>query len=377
MEKNWLLHQELEGKKEVENLNNQLQKKIRLQSLMFNIVDSLSHINQSEDLYHYLVEKSVESCNATRACFMIHDQENSNLLVLAQKGLDNIELGLKTDLKNHPDGQKTLDKKFIEKYFKELIKNHIKLDKISRINGFMALPFNIRNEPFGLLLLAGKAGEKSFDKEDEFILKFLAEKAALNIENIALYDNLKQSLMASLMSLVSAIEAKDTYTQQHSSRVTDYAIKIAKAMNCNHSDIQKLDTSAPLHDIGKIGINDSILNKPDRLTDEEYDQIKAHPLIGENIVMPLGLDNEELAIIRNHHERWDGRGYPDGLKEKDIPKLSRILAVADSFDAMNSSRAYRKALPFSICVEELEKNKGSQFDPDVVDAALSVFSELE
>ena len=140
-------------------------------------------------------------------------------------------------------------------------------------------------------------------------------------------------------------------------------------------DIQKIQSSAPLHDIGKIGIHDSILNKPDKLTKEEFEQIKNHPMIGLNIVMPLGLDPEEQAIIRNHHERWDGKGYPDGLSGKEIPRLSRILGVADAFDAMTSSRAYRKALPFSTCLQELKDKSGTQFDPEVVEAALSVFSK--
>ena len=176
------------------------------------------------------------------------------------------------------------------------------------------------------------------------------------------------------MSLVSAIEAKDSYTQQHSSRVTEYALKIALKMGCMSDRLQKLKSSGPLHDIGKIGIKDSILNKKGLLTKEEFDQIKAHPLIGVNIVLPLGLNQEELTIIRNHHERWDGKGYPDGLSKNNIPRLARILAVADAFDAMNSSRAYRKALPFSVCCRELRDNSGTQFDPEVVEAALSIFA---
>jgi HD-GYP domain-containing protein (c-di-GMP phosphodiesterase class II) len=243
------------------------------------------------------------------------------------------------------------------------------------MNGLMSIPFNIRNQPFGLLLLKNSKGNGGFKREDEFICKFLAEKTALNIENIALYDNLKENLFASLMSLVSAIEAKDPYTQQHSSRVTDYSLRVAEEMHCRPDDLRKLESAGPLHDIGKIGIKDNILNKPGRLTTEEFEHIKTHPLIGENIVSPLGLDEEELSIIRNHHERWDGKGYPDGIRGEEIPFLSRILAVADSFDAMSSDRAYRKALPYAVCIDELKENSGSQFDPNIVKAALSVFKK--
>ena len=111
------------------------------------------------------------------------------------------------------------------------------------------------------------------------------------------------------------------------------------------------------------------------MTDQEFDTIKKHPIIGVNIVNPLGLDKDELAIIRNHHERWDGKGYPDGLAADKIPLLSRILVVADSFDAMSSDRAYRKAIPVEKCIDELIQNKGTQFDPDVVDASIKIFSE--
>ena len=372
MEKNFLLNQELEKKKEVEDLNIQLENRIRLQSILYNITDSLSKINRSEDLYDYIVKKAVESCNAKKACFMIYDQENSSLLALAQVGLHGMDTGAQADMKIDSDGQSTLDRNFIKAYFENSNGKGVSFHTSIRNNGFMAMPFKIRKEPFGMLLVAEKEEKTGFDREDEFILGFLAEKTALNIENIALYENLKQSLIATLMSLVSAIEAKDPYTQQHSSRVTEYALKIACNMGYGPEDLQSIESSGPLHDIGKIGINDSILNKPGRLTEEEFKQIKTHPLIGVNIVSPLGLDQEEQAIIRNHHERWDGNGYPDGLKGENIPAPARILAVADAFDAMSSSRAYRDVLPLPVCLQELKDNSGSQFDPQVVKAALPV-----
>ena len=370
LKKNWTLNQELNDKKKVEELNIKLEKKIRLQSILYSIIDSLSRVNKSEELYNYLIKCAVESCDARKACFMIYDQGISNFLVLAQYGLDKLIDNLRKGLQIT---SVTLDRDFLNLYFGKHMDLHFPLTQSCRQKDLIAIPFNIRDEPFGILLVSDKEGEKSFDEEDEFILKFLAEKAALNIENMALYDNLKQSLIASFMSLVGAIEAKDPYTQQHSSRVTELAIQIATKMGCSSDDLHRLESVTPLHDIGKIGINDSILNKPGRLTDDEFKNIKTHPLIGVNIVSPLGLDSLELAIIRNHHERWDGNGYPDGLRGDQIPLLSRILAVADAYDAMKSDRAYRTALPYETCVLELKNNSGSQFDPQVINAALSVF----
>jgi response regulator RpfG family c-di-GMP phosphodiesterase len=373
-EKNWLLNQELDKKKEVEELNYELEKRIRLQTVLYNIVDSLSKINRSESLYHYIVRKAADSCNAHRACFMIYDQGNSHLLGIAQEGLQGMFEGLQAPFTTDSKGVRILDNGFLSNQFGASPGTAVPLDKTIRVDGIMAVPFNIRNEPFGVLLIGEKAGKKGFDREDEFLIKFLAEKAALSIENIALYDNLKESLIATLKSLVSAIEAKDPYTQQHSTRVTEYASRIAQKLGCDSEELQKLISVAPLHDIGKIGVNDAILNKPGRLTEEEFGHIMAHPLIGVNIVSPLGLDVEELSVIRNHHERWDGQGYPDHLQGESIPMLARILAVADAFDAMNSDRAYRKALPSPDCMQELRNGCGSQFDPTVVKAALDVLA---
>jgi response regulator RpfG family c-di-GMP phosphodiesterase len=375
MEKNWLLHQELEGKKEVEKLNSELEKMIGHQARMYDIVDSLSRISKSEDLYKFIVRKSIESCNAGKACFMIYEHGEPEFLVLSQQGLTDIHPGSRINIHDRSNGRLFIDTNFLQVQFGNPYKEGLILSNHNSANNgdIIAVPFHIRNEPFGILLVGDKNGSRRFYDEDKVILMFLAERTALNIENIALYNNLTQSLMASLTSLVSAIEAKDPYTQQHSSRVTEYSKKIADKLGCGYDDIHRLESTGPLHDIGKIGIHDSILNKPGILTNEEFKEIKNHPLIGVNIVTPLGFDSFEQAIIRNHHERWDGKGYPDGLSGEDIPMLSRILSVADAFDAMNSNRAYRKSLPFSVSIKELERNSGTQFDPRVVEAAISVF----
>jgi HD-GYP domain-containing protein (c-di-GMP phosphodiesterase class II) len=141
-------------------------------------------------------------------------------------------------------------------------------------------------------------------------------------------------------------------------------------MSCSETQIESLRTVGFLHDIGKIGIADGILNKPAALTPEEYELIKKHPVIGESIVLELGLNREQRSIIRHHHERWDGRGYPDGLAEEDVPLLARIVSVADAFDSMTSLRAYRAAMSRAEAIQELRVNIGKQFDRRVVMAFL-------
>ncbi len=372
MKRNWELHQELEKKKEVEELNRRLEKHIKLQALLYGIIDSLSKINRSEDLYQFLVQKAAESCSASKSCFLFYDDSSPILLVLAQEGLNGLEPGTQAGLVPDEQGRLTLDTGFLHRHFGSSNGKGVLLDQVTHHPGLIVVPFRIRSEPFGLLLVAGKNQDLPFDQEDQFVLGFLAEKTALSVENIALYDNLKQSFIATLLSLVSAIEAKDAYTQQHSTRVTEYAVRIATRLGCDAEGLEMLRSTGPLHDIGKIGIQDNILNKPGRLTDEEFDLIRAHPLIGVNIVAPLGLEKRELSIIRSHHERWDGRGYPDRLQGEEIPHFARILAVADAFDAMSSDRAYRSALPMDVCLHEIRDNSGTQFDPEIVEVALGV-----
>lgn len=370
--KNWVLKRQLEQKRQVERLNKKLQDKMREKTLLYNIIDSLSRVNRSDDLYGFLVTKAREICDASQACFFLYDHERTRLITLSQEGLDAVRPGHQVALAPDSDGKKCIAPHFLANYFHQTPVEHIPVDREVCSQGLLSIPFRIRQELFGVMLIGAKGNGEPFSEEDRFLLTFLAERSAQNIENLALYDSLKESLFASLGALVSAIEARDHYTRQHSHRVTQMAVKIAQAMNRPFEDCKRIESSGPLHDIGKIGIDDHILKKPDRLTEQEFKIIQAHPLIGIQIVSPLDLDKQECAVIRNHHERWDGQGYPDGLKGEEIPLLARILSVADAFDAMNSDRAYRKALPVEHCIAELVKNRGAQFDPEVVDAALRV-----
>jgi putative nucleotidyltransferase with HDIG domain len=372
--KNWMLEKELEAKSEVERLNIQLERKIKEKSLLYDIIESLSTINRSETLFEFIVKKASEACDAERACFLIYEQDLLSMLLLTQNGLNGVKPGAKAVLIPHPEERYALEDRFLNNCFGHFGGGPTFVDRVIRTEGLISVPVNIRRQPFGLLVVGRNKAKCPFSADDEFLVSFIAEKAALSVENMALYDHLKENLFATLGALVSAIEAKDLYTQQHSERVTQLAMKIARKLGCSQEELRRLEASGPLHDIGKIGIDDHILKKPDKLTDEEFERIKTHPMIGVNIVTPLGLDEEELAIIRNHHERWDGMGYPDGISGNRIPRLARILSVADAFDAMNSNRAYRNALPFESCMKELRRNSGTQFDPEVLDAALPIIS---
>jgi putative nucleotidyltransferase with HDIG domain len=243
------------------------------------------------------------------------------------------------------------------------------------IRSALLVPMTIRRKVFGVLTAAVCQENSSFSEKDLYYLSYIARNAAHAIENLALYENIYQNLFSTLYAFVNALEARDPYTQQHSERVARLAILLGQEMNCTPEELDILHFSGHLHDIGKIGIRDDILLKSSGLTAEEYEKIKEHPQIGANIVGQLGLWDREKDIIRYHHEHFDGTGYPDGLQGEAIPFLSRLLAVADVFDAMASGRAYRKKIEESVVLETIRERAGTHFDPQVVAVLLRLSEE--
>jgi putative nucleotidyltransferase with HDIG domain len=177
------------------------------------------------------------------------------------------------------------------------------------------------------------------------------------------YEISKSMLIQTAEALASAIDAKDSYTNGHSKRVAEYSVMLAKCSGKTEEECEKIRIIALLHDIGKIGIPDDVINKKGRLTDEEFEKIKEHPTIGYDILSKIKISPELSIGAHYHHERYDGKGYPDGLKGDEIPEVSRLIAVADSYDAMTSKRSYRDSLPQEIVRDEIIKGIGTQFDP--------------
>ncbi len=178
-----------------------------------------------------------------------------------------------------------------------------------------------------------------------------------------LYVDMRNVYLSTIQALSKSLEAKDPFTSGHSNRVEKYAVELAEASDLSFEKIQDIKIAAALHDIGKIGINDQILNKAAKLTQEEYQQVMEHPAIGADIIRNVDFLRNITGIIKHHHERYDGNGYPDGLKGDQIPIEACILAIADSYDAMTTDRPYRKALTQKEAIEELEQNAGTQFHP--------------
>jgi putative nucleotidyltransferase with HDIG domain len=245
-------------------------------------------------------------------------------------------------------------------------------DYIHGLNGGrceMAVPLIVRGKIIGVID-AESHMVGAFSESDLKLFDIFGTAVAAAIENARLFDQTQKTYLETIRALAQALEARDSYTKGHSVRVTDYALHIAEAMNLTQTEKDMIQQAGLLHDIGKIGISDSILNKPAALSPEEWKKIRNHPRVGDNILGPIKFLEKSLTIVLHHHESFDGTGYPLGLKGEDIPIIARIISVADSFDAMTSDRPYRKAMPREVAFKELERNRGTQFDPHVVDAFL-------
>lgn len=238
------------------------------------------------------------------------------------------------------------------------------------VNTLLSIPLATKERVIGVLNLSNKKNRAPFGNEEAEFLKGLTTEASIALQNASLYEQIQDSYLRTITALAFALDARDSYTREHSENVTRYAVAIAQEINLRPSEIEHVRRAGLLHDIGKIGIRDGVLLKPSKLNDDEYNDIKRHPAKGEAIVSALAFLKEEAKMIRHHHERFDGKGYPDGVSGMDIEKGARILAVADSFDAMVENRVYRQALGIETACKELNNNRGKQFDPEIVDALL-------
>jgi len=226
---------------------------------------------------------------------------------------------------------------------------------------------NQQGEFRGMAVISRDITERRKSEEMKAHYSQMQEEALHNLKEQ--YHNL---LLTSMETLTNLLEARDVYTNGHSKRVTAIALKLYEYKYGLSDSFLDIQAAAKLHDIGKICIPDRIINKPDKLTADELETVKQHSSIAADIIKMLDPGNKISPIIRHHHERYDGKGYPDGLSGTDIPLGSRIIAIADSFDAMSTNRPYRNAIPFDLCIQEIKDNSGSQFDPEWV----NVFCEL-
>ncbi len=352
-----------------------LNNKIKELAILYSISESMGGADfEVESFYEKVVELASTITGAEKTSLMVLDRDANVLTIKAAKGLSHEIVGsVRLPIGSGVAGRvMTSGKPLLVKKDPNAVFGPQGERKAYKTDSYVSIPLTIKGETFGVLNLTDKCDGSTFDEGEVLLLLSLARKAALNIENSILYESLYNNLINTLQCLVSTLEAKDHYTQKHSERVTNLAVEIAKQMGCRQEEVESLRFAGLLHDIGKIGIHDAVLQKSEGLTKEEFRLVKNHPIVGENIIRPLGLLPMENAVVRNHHERWDGRGYPDGFEGEGIPLLARVLAVADSWDAMISDRPYRAAKTAEAATLELKRCTGSQFDRRVVEAFLQM-----
>ncbi|MCG8568474.1 MAG: response regulator [Desulfobacterales bacterium] len=366
---NLILKEEVERRMRLQKLNKDLIKKVEEVNTLNRVMEDFAATDSSYGIFNKVVGLGVEELNADRVFFHIYSEHDTALVLVADSGVT--APGYEVDIP-------TPAREFIM----EILESDQKPCMISKVDpahslgptvsSLMVVPLKIREKIFGVASAFIFNPEQAFTEKDIYYMNFITQKAAAAIENIALYENIHENLFHTFYAFVKALEVRDQYTQEHSDRVAKYSLSIAREMHCTDEELDVLGFAGSLHDIGKIGIRDDILLKPGKLTSDEYEKIKEHPVIGADIVSKLGLWDREMEIIRHHHERYDGSGYPDGLKGEQIPRLARILSVADCYDAMASDRSYRIKIGKDEVLQTIMKNSGTQFDPEVVDAFIRV-----
>lgn len=372
------LEAKLKAKKDIDRLNRELALRAKLQAALFSISQELDDLKTESEIQEKIVELACKFLNVSKAAFLFYNSDVDGMVVVASRGVyEDSHRGLVLPYRD------SILKKVLNSgcpYIASSLNGSPRLDPFFstwalRKPPLVCFPVALAQRNCGVLALGEKNNNELFTGKELSLLEFLVRKGSLCLENVSLYGNLSRNFYGTLKSLVTALEAKDVYTKWHSQRVTEYAAMIAKSLGCSEKEIESLRTITFLHDIGKLGVQDSLLNKPGELSQTEYYAIQLHTLIGEKIVENLNLNGDEIAIIRNHHECWDGSGYPDGLVGEEIPFLARIVAVADSFDAMTSNRSYRKALNTEEAMVRLVEQRGRQFDPMVVDGFLAALKD--
>jgi HD-GYP domain-containing protein (c-di-GMP phosphodiesterase class II) len=367
-------------------------------------------VHEPDTLIRLIARMLVQKIKVTHAGILLHDRKRDSYILTVSRGNAGLKIPkgfARMDADNplirffrHRIGKKifgdgavvysqikrALAKKKLTSQENKILKGT--LYQMEIFDAEVCIPSYFREELLGVLLLGKKRNKKPFAKDALDFFVALASDVAMAIRNAFLFKELaaelnnKQKLFIhTTVALAAAIDAKDHYTHGHTSRVTNLSLEIAKKhaqkFNKEFADkfLEQLHIAGLLHDIGKIGIPESILNKEGPLDENEKRRIMEHPMIGATILNPIKELEDSILGVKYHHERFDGSGYPEGLKGKDIPLIASIIAVADTFDAMTTDRPYRKGLTKEEALEEICRVSGKQLDPDVCVAFTQIYQE--
>ncbi|MGL5675101.1 MAG: HD domain-containing phosphohydrolase, partial [Cellulosilyticaceae bacterium] len=348
----------LERMQRVWQIGTKFNKDINFNRLVHKIIESAKEELQAETSFLYLIDKDRQELYSEVAIGPKGNYDHKEIIKIGEGiagyvALKGVVLNIK-DIKKH-----------MQFDAERLIAERIGIKE----KAILTIPVSSEGEVIGVLQFINKAQGGVFSKDEEKLMELLVEMQVVNsLQKARMYQQLKITLVDSIKTLATAIDAKDKYTIGHCQRVAQYAKWIGKDLGMEYEEIEDLEFAAILHDVGKIGISDAILNKADHLTDEEYELIKTHPVLGAAILQEITtLKRNIVEGAKYHHERYDGTGYCEGLKGEEIPLFARIIAIADAYDAMVGERIYREGYSVERAIRELKIGAQKQFDPKLVE----------
>lgn len=337
-----------------------------------NVIHSVTHL---EGLFQILMESVLEVTESERGFLILTGDDGETLRTVVAVGAEVSEEG------EAPSFSRTI----VEECFSSgdsfftpdaLADERVREGEsiiMQRIRSAVCVPVQTQAQILGVIYVDTVTTSEAFGRHDLELLTAIGKQAGIAIDRAALLERVQTQLYDSVRTLVATIEAKDNYTKGHSERVTAYSMQIAEEMGFVGEGLANIQLAALLHDVGKVGTPESILNKEGKLTDEEFEVIKQHPEVGAKIIQNIKDTAAIVAIVNHHHERYDGSGYPSGLSGEGIPTEARILAVADAFDAMTSDRAYRRIFSKEEVIEEFRRFSGIQFDPTAAEVFINLY----
>lgn len=366
--------------REVQDLTGRLRKKIRELETIHESGKAVVSLLDRRELLNVIMRLTTSSLGYDRGIILLHDEEEQCLFTAASAGGEidamkqfggyRVPLSRTSNIlvRSFNSGKPVL----VEDVSQHGLNQSNLLLKAFAPTSFLIVPLISRGKVIGVMGADRAGSHAPVTQEDLDTLAGFGNHVAVALENSRLYQSLEQASLDAIQALAKAVEAKDPYTHGHSERVADYSARLAAEVGVSEKQRLNLKLACMIHDIGKIGIAERILHKPGRLDQDEHDAIKHHPVIGEAIIRPLKGLGDIARIIRGHHERFDGLGYPDRLEGEQIPLEARIMAIADSYDAMTTTRPYRVPLPEDAVVGELVENRSKQFDPYLVEIFLKL-----
>lgn len=369
-EKNELLEDEvLKGQEDLKRVNRELKKKVFDMRTLFDLSQDLNRLRDPEDLINvFFLTIAGQLGIGSLALFYVRGDGDTYLTFAGGKGIrDGVLRAFQLTRGGGLSGHLIVNQEVLD------LRRGTMPDDARREASFMVglgfhycYPLVVKSSLVGIVFFGGKVSGQRYRANELEMFRSICSSAATGLENARLYHELQATYLSTIKVLVSTIEAKDSYTRGHTDRVALFARMIAEEMQLDRKDLETVSFGAALHDIGKLGVYEDILNKPGELTDGEWKIVRSHPEVGANIIRNMKFLESACDLVRHHHERLDGRGYPDGLKGEEISIGARIVAVADSFDAMTSNRPYRQAYSYEEAIEQL-RMQTDKFDTDVIE----------